>query len=46
MEGSIKLHAGMHGRDKMAAAPMSDVAMREGRRCLHVREASIFFFVS
>ena len=34
----------MHGRGKLAAAPASDVAMHEGRRCLRVEPHPVFFF--
>ena len=34
----------MHGRDKTAAAPASDAATRERRRCLRVGAASKIFF--
>ena len=34
----------MHGRGKTAAAPASDSATRERRRCLRVGAASSFFF--
>ena len=34
----------MHGRGKMAAAPASDAATREGRRCLRVEPRPVFFF--
>ena len=39
----LKLTAGMHGRGKMADAPTSDAAMREGCRCMRVEPRPVFF---
>ena len=39
----LKLTAGMHGHGKMADAPTSDVAMREGCRCMRVEPRPVFF---
>ena len=36
---------GMHRRGKLATAPVSEAATREGRRCLRIEPRPVFFFV-
>ena len=35
---------GMHRRGKLATAPVSEAATREGRRCLRIEPRPVFFF--